>query len=276
MSNTVFGVGRVAVVTGAASGIGRAACMRFASMGLHVCMADNAADALGGAAEAVAAVAAHGSRVVPVETDVSDPSSLAELKRRAYSEFDEVAVLMNNAAAFARQPALGDTAGWRHVIETNLWGVVEGTQVFAPAMIAQGSRCVVINTGSKQGITMPPGNAVYNVSKAAVKAFTEALQHELRNTEDCQVSAHLLVPGWTTTHGREHKQGAWMPEQVVDFMIDAVDAGDFYIICPDDQVTPAMDRKRIMWSAGDIAYGRPPLSRWHPDYADAFEAFSVD
>ncbi len=127
----------------------------------------------------------------------------------------------------------------------------------------------------EQGITNPPGNTAYNVAKAAVKAYTEGLQHELRNTDGCQVTAHLLVPGWTTTGKREHKPGAWMPDQVIDVLIDALELGDFYIICPDDDVTPEMDRKRILWAAGDLADNRPALSRWHPDYASAFEKFSA-
>jgi hypothetical protein len=131
----------------------------------------------------------------------------------------------------------------------------------------------VVNTGSKQGITNPPGNSAYNVTKAAVKAYTEALQHELRNHAGAQVSAHLLIPGWTTTGGREHKPGAWLPDQVIDVLVDALNRGDFYILCPDDEVTPAMDRDRILWAAGDVTENRPPLSRWHGDYDDAFTHF---
>jgi short-subunit dehydrogenase len=141
-------------------------------------------------------------------------------------------------------------------------------------MVERGTPGLIVNTGSKQGITNPPGNLAYNMTKAAVKAFTEGLQHELRNTDGCRVSAHLLVPGWTTTGKREHKPGAWLPDQVVDMLIAGLDRGDFYIICPDDEVTPEMDRQRILWAAGDITENRPPLSRWHPDYADAFRQAS--
>ena len=66
-----------------------------------------------------------------------------------------------------------------------------------------------------------------------------------------------------------------MPDQVIDVLIDALQRGDFYIICPDDDVTPEMDKKRILWAAGDLVDNRPALSRWHPDYADAFEKFSA-
>jgi NAD(P)-dependent dehydrogenase (short-subunit alcohol dehydrogenase family) len=141
-------------------------------------------------------------------------------------------------------------------------------------MLEQRTPCMIVNTGSKQGITNPPGKPAYNVCKAALKAYTECLQHELRNRDDCRITAHLLIPGWTTTAKRAHVEGAWMPDQVIDVMMSALERGDFYILCPDDEVTPEMDRKRILWAAGDIVDNRPPLSRWHADYADAFERFS--
>ena len=84
------------------------------------------------------------------------------------------------------------------ILRVNLLGVIQGTQVFAPGMIARGEPGLIINTGSKQGITTPPGDPAYNVSKAGVKAFTEALQHDLRNRKDCRVSAHLLIPGFAS------------------------------------------------------------------------------
>jgi short-subunit dehydrogenase len=145
-------------------------------------------------------------------------------------------------------------------------------------MIARGKPGLIINTGSKQGITTPPGDPAYNVSKAGVKAFTEALQHELRNAAGSQLSAHLLIPGFVftglTARGRTEKPaGAWTPEQTVDFMLERVSAGDFYILCPDNDVPRSLDEKRILWAAGDIVENRPALSRWHPDFANAFAAF---
>jgi len=135
-------------------------------------------------------------------------------------------------------------------------------------MIAAGRPALIVNTGSKQGITTPPGDPAYNISKAGVKAFTEALQHELRNTPDCRVTAHLLIPGFVftglTAHGRSDKPaGAWTPEQTVDFM-------------PDNDVSRALDERRIAWAAGDIIENRPPLSRWIPEYAEAFKATLSD
>ena len=107
----------------------------------------------------------------------------------------------------------------------------------------------------------------------AAQMPAESLQHELRNTNGCQVTAHLLVPGWTTTGDREHHPSAWLPEQVADWMIAGLERGDFYILCLDNEVTAEMDRKRILWGAMDIAENRPALSRWHPDYKGEFESF---
>jgi hypothetical protein len=140
-------------------------------------------------------------------------------------------------------------------------------------MVERGRPGLVINTGSKQGITTPPGNPAYNVSKAGVKALTEALQHELRNMPGCKISAHLMIPGHVftglTARGRTEKPpGAWTPEQTVDFMIARIDAGDFYILCPDNDVPRPLDERRMLWAIGDIVENRPALSRWHPDYAD--------
>ena len=187
-------------------------------------------------------------------------------------------VLMNNAGIQSPTSALGPLDAWRRVIDVNLWGIVHGTQAFVPGMIARGRPAIVINTGSKQGITTPPGNPAYNVSKAGVKAFTEALEHELRSTPGRNVRAHLLIPGFVftalTARGRTEKPaGAWTAEQTVDFMIARIDAGDFYILCPDNEAPRALDERRILWSAGDVVENRPPLSRWHPDHAEAFQAF---
>jgi NAD(P)-dependent dehydrogenase (short-subunit alcohol dehydrogenase family) len=266
-------------VTGAASGIGRAAARRFAALGMKVCLADLPGEALEQARAYVAEASQGGlGDVKMVPTDVSRLEDVQALKEKVYNSFGEVAVLMNNAGTAPGGGPWEHIDQWRRVLEVNLWGVIHGVQVFTPAMLAQKTACAIVNTGSKQGITCPPGDTAYNVSKAGVKVLTEALAHSLRNEPDAQISAHLLIPGSTFTGmtrstGGEKPHGAWTADQVVDMLLDGMSKGDFYILCPDNDVTREIDNRRILWAAGDIVENRPPLSRWHPDYKAAFEAF---
>jgi NAD(P)-dependent dehydrogenase (short-subunit alcohol dehydrogenase family) len=279
MSHPALQPGAVAVVTGGASGIGLAAAQRFAALGLKVVVADLGEERLARAAATIAAAAPGGADdVMTSATDVGRLEALCDLESAVRCRFGGTDVLMNNAGIQPGSALFGPADTWRRILDVNLFGIVNGTQAFVPAMIARGRPGLVINTGSKQGITTPPGDPAYNVSKAGVKAFTEALQHELRNTPDCRVTAHLLIPGFVftglTAKGRTEKPaGAWTPEETVDFMMERLAAGDFYILCPDNDVPRALDEKRILWAAGDIVENRPALSRWHPDYTEAFTRF---
>jgi NAD(P)-dependent dehydrogenase (short-subunit alcohol dehydrogenase family) len=270
----------VAVITGGASGIGLAAAMRFAALGMNVCIADLGIDALRAAeAKLSSASPAGGANIMIARVDVSSRDELTALESDVRNRFGGTDILMNNAGISPGAKMFGPLENWQRLLAVNLWGVIHGTQVFAPQMIGRGRPGLIINTGSKQGITTPPGEPAYNVSKAGVKAFTEALQHELRNTEGCRITAHLLIPGHVftglTARGRTEKPpGAWTGEQTVDFMIRSLEAGDFYILCPDNDVPRSLDERRMLWAIGDIVENRPALSRWHPDYAEAFAAFA--
>jgi len=269
----------VAVVTGGASGIGLAAAMRFSSLGMKVCIADQDSGRLAEAEAKLSSVSPAGAaNIMAAPVDVSRIEDVSEFEIAVREKFGGADILMNNAGIQPGSEMFGPLQSWRRVIGVNLWGVIHGSQAFAPHMIERGRPGLIINTGSKQGITTPPGDPAYNVSKAGVKAFTEALQHELRSAKGGQITAHLLIPGFVftglTAKGRTEKPAAaWTPEQTVDFMVERIDAGDFYILCPDNDVPRSLDERRILWAAGDIVENRPALSRWHPDYAEAFAAF---
>jgi NAD(P)-dependent dehydrogenase (short-subunit alcohol dehydrogenase family) len=272
----------VAVITGGASGIGLAAATRFAALGMKVCIADLGADRLAEAEAALSSASPGGAgHIMAMAVDVSRAEQVSELEAAVRTQFGGTDILMNNAGIQPGSTMFGPLQNWQRILGVNLWGVIHGSQVFAPGMVERGRPGLIINTGSKQGITTPPGDPAYNVSKAGVKAFTEALQHELRNAAGSKVSAHLFIPGFVftglTAKGRTEKPAAaWTPEQTVDFMIERVSAGDFYILCPDNDVPRHLDERRILWAAGDIVENRPALSRWHPDYAEAFARFVKD
>jgi len=272
MSHPALAPGRSAVITGAASGIGLAAATRLAGAGMDVCLMDKDEPALERARDTVSA-AARGGHVIAIEGDVASLDAMESAARVVAEHLAPPGLVMNNAVERHAGTCLDEPENWRRTLDVGLFGVINGCQVFLPVLAAAGGPTLIVNVGSKQGITNPPGRPHYNVAKAAVKAYTELLEHELRSRPGNRVTAHLLVPGMTTTGGRAHKPGAWRPGQVVDFMLDALARGDFYIICPDGEVTPEMDRKRILWAAGDMTENRPALSRWHPDFKAAFDAF---
>lgn len=279
MPHPALSPGSVAVVTGGASGIGLAAARRFARLGLKVCIADRDPDKLSRAAEAVASGAPNSSAdIMTVVADVSRRADLEGLGPAVEERFGGTDVLMNNAGIQPGSDLFGPASNWERVLAVNLWGVIHGCQVFVPRMMERGRPGLIINTGSKQGITTPPGDPAYNVAKAGVKAYTEALAHELRTVAGSRLSAHLLIPGFVftelTARGRTEKPpGAWTPEQTIDFMVGRLEAGDFYLLCPDNDAPRWLDERRILWAAGDIVENRPALSRWDPEFGDAFSAF---
>ena len=276
MTHSAFLPNAVAVITGGASGIGLATAQRLAAMGLRLVIVDVREALLEPAAEQLRQLGAP--EVMASSTDISDREALVELETLVAERFGGTDILMNNAGIQPGSSLLDDPENWLRILGVNLGGIVYGTQVFVPRMIERGRPGLVINTGSKQGITTPPGDPAYNVSKSGVKTFTEALAHELRNTEGHQLTAHLLIPGFVFTDltrgsRTEKPAGAWTPEQTAEFLFQSVERGDFYILCPDNDVSRELDEKRMAWAIGDIIENRPPLSRWHPDYAESFNLY---
>jgi len=276
----------VAVITGAASGIGLAAAHKYAKSGMSLFLVDIVQPALDKAVASIQSVQGVGE-VYGMKVDVGKIEEVVALREKVLDVFGEVHILQNNAGigkdcpAFSLNQSIEELQqNWDSVLNTNFRGILNVAQAFAPYMARQENTSVIVNTGSKQGITCPPGNAGYNVSKAAVKVYTEQLAHELRNTADCNCTAHLFVPGWVHTgltgavDGKGKPSGAWTPEQVVDYMAEKVfEEGDFYVICPDNETTSAMDKARMTWGFGDVIENRPALSRWHPEYKGVFDDF---
>ena len=274
--------GRAAVITGGAKGIGLATASRLANLGMKLCLADTDAEALEKARATLAPLLATPEDLRLEVVDVSSLEEMQRLRDVAYEAFGEIAFLMNNAGveSSGMKPWDGPEA-WERILDVNLWGVVHGIQAFTEAMIQQDAPSAIVNVGSKEGITTPPGNAAYSVSKAGVKVLTEQLAHELRQIDGCRVSTHLLVPGFTftslTARGRAEKpEDAWTPDQVAEFTLESMARGDFYILCPDNSVSREMDERRIRWAAEDLIQNRPALSRWHPNYEEPFASYMED
>ena len=279
MTHPVIADGNVAVVTGGASGIGLAAAKRFAAAGMTVCLVDRIEERLAAAKEAVAAESPSGT-VLTSNTDVGDRAAVEALAKNLFGRFGTIHLLFDNAGIQPGSSIFGPQANWDAVLRVNLHGAIQVAQIFGERMVAGGESGLIVVSGSKQGITTPPGDPAYNVSKAGLKAFTEALQHDLRSREGCRVEARLMIPGFVftpLTRGErvEKPDGAWTPEQTADFMLEKLGTDDFYILCPDGEVTREMDEKRIAWAAGDIVENRPPLSRWHSDWAEKFKAWAT-
>jgi NAD(P)-dependent dehydrogenase (short-subunit alcohol dehydrogenase family) len=270
-SHPALATGNVAVITGGADGIGLATARKLQDMGLSVCIADIDGEQLELAAEVL-------GDALALQVDVSQREQVEQLREAVLDRHGRVDVLMNNAGTGLPTGSWKDYGNWRSTLEVNLWGVLNGVHSFVPGMLEQGSPGLVVNTGSKQGITNPPGNPAYNVSKAAIRSLTESLQHEFRNTEGCRLSAHLLVPGFTYTgmirrFVAEQPPAAWSPEQVAEFLVAALERGDFYVLCPDNDVDRETDNRRMAWAMGDLVENRSALSRWDPAYQSAFDEF---
>ena len=186
--------GDVAVVTGAASGIGHALAERFARAGLHVVAADVEVDALDAA---VTQLAVHGGDVIGVVTDVSREEEVQALASKTLERFGGVHVVCNNAGVASKAESwTGPTSAWEWVIGVNLWGVIHGVRAFLPHLVA-GGRGPIVNTASMAGL-VPGLNPIYDATKHAVVALTEDLFHNMRDSM-LPVGVSVLCPGWVRT-----------------------------------------------------------------------------
>jgi len=255
--------GGTALITGAGMGIGRAAAIRCARDGMRLVAVDVMADKLENLSAELASFTSA-NQFMTLTADIGVPEQVERMVTACTRQFGAPSFLMNNAVTRAGKGHDAPLDEWRTAMDVNFWAAVETCRLLVPQMKEKGG--AIVNVGSKQGITNPPCHPIYNITKAALKTYTELLEHVLRTQDGSPVTAHLLIPGWATTGEAQHRPGAWLPDQVVDMMISGVDAGTFYILCPDDETTAEMDRQRILWGAGDIVENRPPLSRWHEDW----------
>lgn len=272
----VFRKGATALITGAASGIGLATAKLCYSQRMNLILLDINKENL----SKISSEFTSGSDVTisTFEMDVSNFQDWDKIQRDVLALHPGgVDLLMLNAGA-SLKPAAGKTSWqdpeyFQRTFAVNTFGYTNGIAAFIDSMTSNTTdRRAIILTGSKQGITNPPGNPAYNASKSAVKTIAEHLSFDLHATNQ-NISVHLLVPGWTYTgltkgHFSSKPDGAWAPEEVVEFMSAKMAAGQFYIICPDNDVTEELDKKRITWGYGDIIHGRPPLSRWRGDWKE--------
>jgi NAD(P)-dependent dehydrogenase (short-subunit alcohol dehydrogenase family) len=272
--------GRVAVVTGAASGIGRALAARFAAAGMKVVLADVEEQALAVAADELGV---RGATVAGVPTDVSRASDVETLARRTLETFGAVHVVCNNAGVVAAGVSWQLTlADWEWVLGVNLWGVIHGVRTFVPILIDQKTEGHVVNTASLAGLVASPFNASYTVSKFGVVALSETLQHELALL-GTPVRVSVLCPGWVNTRiidagrnrpaslagepapqaqtemermleatARQLLAAGLAPERVADRVFDAIRDERFYILTH-PEFTPLV-RTRME----DILEGRSP------------------
>ena len=188
--------GRTAVVTGAASGMGRAFAERFGALGMNVVLADVEEPRL---AETAASMRESGAEVVPVVTDVADGSSIDALAAKAFDTFGAVHVLCNNAGVGGGGPiAELTTNDWQWVLGVNLWGVIHGLRAFLPTMLSSGEEGHIVNTASMAGMMAGPMMGPYNATKFAVVAISETLHAELAMTAP-QVGVSVLCPGFVNT-----------------------------------------------------------------------------
>ncbi|GAA5923954.1 hypothetical protein JCM3775_005557 [Rhodotorula graminis] len=291
MPHPALARGNVAVITGAgAGGIGfHVALHCLARLDLHTVLLDNNQHALDLAHDLLVAEHIPETRFTTRLVDVSDPNQLVDAADAVFAQHGRVDFLHLNAGLAGKSKTYGSDMlkDWDRIFNVNLGGVTAGSAAFVERMVAQDSPALVVITGSKQGMTNPPGSgAAYNASKAAVKAFAEVLAHDLR-AASTKIDVKLLVPGWVYTKlstggdpvavdDAAHKPpGAWSAAQCAAELFSRLESApnEFYIVCPDNETSTVLDYARFEWTAGDVLERRTALSRWDPAYKDEFERF---
>lgn len=244
----------VAVITGAASGIGRGMAERFAAEGMAVVLADIEEEPL---TKLETDLCAKGATVLAVRTDVSNAEEVENLAVQTYHTYGAVHILCNNAGVVCSRPIWEHTlADWEWVLGVNLWGVIHGIRAFVPRMLAQETECHIVNTASILGMVRGPGEGIYKISKHGVVALSETLADELAQ-KGSQIQVHVLCPGWVRTgildsarnrpdalqnteletqktigdsrNVRAEMEAGMSPAEVADHVYNAIQNGTFYI-----------------------------------------------
>ncbi|KAG9960504.1 short chain dehydrogenase/reductase, partial [Aureobasidium melanogenum] len=290
MASQVFQANRTALITGGASGVGFAFAQLCQKFGMNVALVDKSTESLEKAKDVLSNSAKNGQKTEVYDMDVSELAQWRNLKSEVEAKFGNVDLLMLNAgASFKPTQGFGALSTWldpayhHKTYDTNVFGVLNGIAAFLPLLQNKTTPSSIVITGSKQGITNPPGgnNPAYNASKATLKHLAEHLCHDLR-TSSPLITTHLLIPGWTYTGLSGNKgpvpdeeakakkpEGAWLGSQVAEYGVRKMMEGQFYIVCPDDDVSEELDKARMAYAMGDVCEGRPPLSRWHDEYKDS-------
>jgi NAD(P)-dependent dehydrogenase (short-subunit alcohol dehydrogenase family) len=273
--------GRVAVVTGAASGIGLALAERFAAEGMKVVMADIEGPALAAAADGLRKT---GAAVLATRVDVASPEDVERLARETYAAFGAAHVLCNNAGVAVLGAVHEHTlADWQWVINVNLWGVIHGVRAFLPRMLGGGDEGHIVNTASMAGLTTAPFMSVYDVTKHGVVALSESLYKELQVT-DAPIGVSVVCPGLINTNimrsarnrpealaeaGKsgpaaqafgqalaDRLTGGYPPSEVAEQVVRGIREGRFYIVPAQPEV-----KAGIAIRAQDLIALRNPTRR---------------
>ncbi len=270
---------KVAVVTGSASGIGRAMAEKFAAEGMQIVMADIEPEALTLAAEELKR---KGASILAVRTDVTKPDQVEALAEKTVAAFGAVHVLCNNAGVEVIGAVHEHTlADWEWVINVNLWGVIHGVRAFVPRMMAQDAEAHIVNTASMAGLTTAPFMSVYDVTKFGVMALSESMFKEFALTAP-KIGVSVLCPGLINTsimssaRNRQNdyvEKGSfgemalrfranltaglaagWPPSVVAETVFEGIRDSKFYLI-------PAQNKDGIKARMEDIVEERNPSPR---------------